>query len=280
MQVATVDEAVSRCLEVLAQHPSGVFSDFDGTLSAIAPTPDAAEPYEGATEAVARLVPLVDEFAIITGRAATDAQAKIGVPDIRVIGNHGLEMIENGVRRVHPVGVAATSSIGAAMDEISPKTTSLIDPTGMVFENKAYSGSVHFRNTPVPAAIDEVLAPIVHEVAEAHHLRVTGGKMMYELRPLTVVSKGTALEELVQTLGLKGAIFFGDDVTDVDGFRNLRELRETRGCRTLAFGVMSEETHPSVIEESDVLLSGVADTVQVLAELANRLAASGPESRG
>jgi hypothetical protein len=57
----------------------------------------------------------------------------------------------------------------------------------------------------------------------------------------------------------------------VDGFRNLRELRESTGIATLSFGVMSEETHPSVIAESDVLLTGVAETVQVLAVLAERL---------
>ena len=273
MQVATVDEAVSRSLEVLSAHPGGVFSDFDGTLSAIAATPDAAEPYAGATEAVASISELVDEFAIITGRAATDAQAKIGVTGIRVIGNHGLEMIENGAQSVHPVGEAAKASIAAAMDEIAARVTAQIDPAGMVFENKIYSASIHFRNTPVPQAIDDILAPIAHEAAASHNLRITGGKMMYELRPLTIVSKGTALQELVQTLGLKAAIFFGDDVTDVDGFRNLREIRETSGCRTLSFGVMSEETHPSVIVESDILLAGVGETVQVLAELANRLRA-------
>lgn len=274
MQVATIEEAVSRSLEILAAHPSGVFSDFDGTLSAIAATPDAAEPYEGATAAVAAIAAHVDEFAIITGRAAADAQAKIAVPGIRVIGNHGLEMIDKGNQSVHPVGEAAKASIAAAMDEIAARVTSLIDPTGMVFENKMYTGSIHFRNTPVPEAIDDVLAPIAHEAAASHNLRITGGKMMYELRPLTVVSKGTALQELVQTHGLRGAIFFGDDVTDVDGFRNLRELLEAGSCATLSFGVMSEETHPSVIAESDLLLAGVAETVQVLAELANRLSAA------
>jgi hypothetical protein len=34
---------------------------------------------------------------------------------------------------------------------------------------------------------------------------------------------------------------------------------------------MSRETHPSVLEESDILLSGVGDTVKMLHALADRL---------
>jgi trehalose 6-phosphate phosphatase len=273
MIVASVEEAVARCLDVLGHHPSGVFSDFDGTLSSIAATPDAAEPFEGAVDAVRRIAALVDEFAIITGRAAADALDKIGLPSVRVIDNHGLEMILDGEHTANPIGEAAQASIAAAMDEITAKLTSRIDPTGMVFENKLYTSSIHFRNTADPGAIGEILEPIAVQAAETHDLRITGGKMMFELRPKTVVSKGTALGDLVQAHDLGGAIFIGDDVTDVDGFRILRDLRESSDCATLAVGVMSRETHPSVLEESDILLSGVSDTVKMLKEVADRLEA-------
>lgn len=273
MIVASVEDAVSRCLDVLDRHPSGLFSDFDGTLSSIAPTPDTAEPYDGVVEALARVHPLVDEFAIITGRAAADALGKIGLPQLRVIGNHGLEMIANGEHTANPIGVAAKARIATAIDEITSAITAKVDPTGMVFENKVYSGSIHYRNTADPEAIEALLEPIAVASAEAHDLRITGGKMMFELRPATVVSKGTALGDLIQAHNLRGAIFLGDDVTDVDGFRILRDLRTSGLCTTLSVGVMSRETHPSVIAESDILLSGVSEAVEMLALLADQLLA-------
>jgi trehalose 6-phosphate phosphatase len=271
MPVTTVEAAVDRCLAVLEHHPSGVFSDFDGTLSAIAPTPDSARPFDGAVEAISRVHTLADQFAIITGRAATDAIAMLGLPEIRVIGNHGLEMMYLGEHTANPVGVAAIASVGRAVDEINDGLTSRIDTTGMVFENKRYTASIHYRNAPKPDVIETLLRPLAMQAANDHDLRITGGKMMFELRPKAVVNKGTALADLIDEFDLQGAIFIGDDVTDVDGFEVLHELSRTKGIHTLAVGVMSEETHPSVLEHSDILLSGVGDTVEMLAQLADRL---------
>jgi trehalose 6-phosphate phosphatase len=269
--MTTVDEAVARCLDVLEHHPAGLFSDFDGTLSTIAPIPDAAFPFPGATEAMASLNELLDHVAIITGRAADTAQDLLGVPDIQVIGNHGLEMIRRGKHTAHPVGVAAKANVANAMGEIQARLEALTSTDGMIWENKVYSASIHFRNTTIPDIIETHLRPLALEVAARHDLRITGGKMMFELRPSTVVSKGTALADLIADFGLKGAIFIGDDVTDVDGFEVLHGLKD---IAVLAVGVMSEETHPSVLEHSDILLSGVADVVAMLQGLAASLKGS------
>lgn len=269
--LVTPEVAADRCFDILGRHPSGLFSDFDGTLSIIAATPDAARPFPGATEAIDRLNASVDHMSIITGRAASDALTIIGLSDVRAIGNHGLEKIDNGTHSVHPVGTAAQASIALAMTEISAGINAVTDATGMIFENKVYSASIHFRNTEAPEVIDQYLAPLAAKVAEAHDLRITGGKMMYELRPKTIVSKGTALADLVEEFSLAGAIFIGDDITDVDGFEVLRKLGLDGQSATLAIGVLSEETPSSVIEQSDIVLSGVEDTVRMLTLLADKL---------
>jgi trehalose 6-phosphate phosphatase len=144
-------------MAVLERHPSGLFSDFDGTLSHIAPTPDSARPFPGTSEAIARLRPLVDEFAIVTGRAAADALDRIGVPEIRVIGNHGLEMIFLGEHTANPIGVASRESIERALSEISSEVSAVVDATGMYFENKVYSASIHYRNSPTPDLVESFL---------------------------------------------------------------------------------------------------------------------------
>lgn len=271
LTLVSAELAADRCFDILNRHPSGLFSDFDGTLSAIAVTPDAARPFPGATEAIDRLNTLVDHLSIITGRAASDALTMIGLADVRAIGNHGLEKIDNGVHSVHPVGTAAQASIALAMTEISAGINAVIDSTGMVFENKVYSASIHFRNTPAPELIDEHLAPLARRIASEHDLRITGGKMMYELRPRTIVSKGTALSDLIEEFSLAGAIFIGDDITDVDGFEVLRKVGQDGQTATLAIGVLSEETPASVIEQSDIVLSGVEETVLMLTLLADKL---------
>ncbi|HEV2074221.1 MAG TPA: trehalose-phosphatase, partial [Thermomicrobiales bacterium] len=140
---------------------------------------------------------------------------------------------------------------------------------GMLFENKRLSASIHYRNASAPVNIGLVLLPIVEEEAAANGLRVSGGKMLVELRPTAVVSKGTALEEIVRTRNLKGAVFFGDDVTDVDGFRALHRMRDEQGLKAAAVAIRSEDVHPDVVSESDVVLEGVPDMVVTLHRIAD-----------
>jgi len=68
----------------------------------------------------------------------------------------------------------------------------------------------------------------VTEIAAAHpRLRRTGGKKVFELRPDIDWDKGTAVRWLLEVLGLEGTehvpIYVGDDETDEDAFRAVRE---------------------------------------------------------
>ncbi len=88
---------------------------------------------------------------------------------------------------------------------------------------------------------------------------------------MATVSKGTALEEIVRTRELQSAIFFGDDVTDVDGFRALHRLREEGNVHTVAVAIRSPDVHPDVIAEANFVLNGVSDMVVVLHRIADLL---------
>src|ERR687897_963941 len=116
--------------------------------------------------------------------------------------------------------------------------------------------------------------PWTHPVAAAaqHGLRLTLGRMIFELRPALAVNKGTAIRELAQDLGLRGIVFFGDDVTDVDAFRALRELREAGEAATLRVGVLGPDTSPAVLAEIDLSVYGVPACAATLIALAARLA--------
>lgn len=271
---ARIDQAAHRCVAVLRHRPAGLFTDFDGTLSEIAPVPDAAIPYPGAREALARVAPLVDVAGIITGRAVDDVLARADVrdlPDLLVVGNHGLEWFDRGERVDHEAGLAAEAAIRTVMDRTESRMRALGPVDDMLFENKRLSASIHYRNVPDPVETGLQLLPIAEEEATRANLRVTAGKMLIELRPEAEVSKGTALGEIVRGRELRGAIFFGDDVTDVDGFRELHRLRNAGELETLTVGVRSADVHPDVVAFSDVLLDGVPEMVLLLARIGDLL---------
>ena len=216
----------------LAASPLLVALDIDGTLAPIAPTPEAAAVPAATRAAIAQLVDRVGvHVALVTGRAAADGKRMVGVDATWIIGNHGIERIDpHGTMAVDPRIVPYGQDIRAAAAEL---TARLGDIGGVIVENKHWTLSVHYR------LVDLALLPRVEEEAEVvarqHSLRCIAGKQVIELRPPVDVNKGTALLDLVRSLGIArdgpaaqrvGAVLYvGDDRTDEDAFRLLREAR-------------------------------------------------------
>lgn len=256
-------QVADRILEVLQHSPSGYFSDFDGVLSEIAPTPDEATAYPGVADSLAAIARNVDAAGIITGRAADDVATRFDISSLTVVGNHGLEWVDRGERRDHPAGLAAIDAVTRVLSAAHER----IHDDGMVWENKRLSGTIHFRNTADPLNTELRLIPIIEELAAENNLRATVGKMIVELRPKEHVSKGTALEELAGQYGLESVVFWGDDVTDVDGFKTLRELRAL-GKHTLSIGVVTADAHPDIEAYADVVVRSVREAAVVMTEVA------------
>src|SRR5215217_1071003 len=267
-----VDAVVTACMEVLRQAPSAVVTDIDGTVSAIAPTPAEAMVDPGAKAALALLAERLAAVAVVSGRAPQDGAAMVGLPELIYVGNHGLERIARGTPWTHPVAAAAQPSIAVALAEIESAARAGDDLPWLLVENKGVTGTIHYRLAPDQAAAIALLEPLTRAAADRHGLRLTLGRMIFELRPALAVNKGTAIRELALDLGLRGIVFFGDDVTDVDAFRTLRELREAGEAATLRVGVLGSETSPAVLAEIDVSVNGVAACAATLLALAARLA--------
>lgn len=266
----SLDSIATQIVEVLGHRPAGLFSDFDGVLSEIAPTPDGAIAYPGAADALAHIATSVDVAGVITGRAVDDVGSKIPIDELIVVGNHGLEWWEQGSRRDHEAGTAAIGSISSVLESTRTQLAGLADVTDMIWENKRLSGTIHFRNVDDPEAMEQLLLPIVQPLAEENGLRCTPGKMIVELRPLARVTKGTALSEIIERHDLESAVFIGDDVTDVDGFRALHELR-SQGKQTLSVGVVTADAHPDIAAYSDVMVNSVTEIVDVLTKVGKLL---------
>ena len=267
-----VEAVVTACLEVLRQKPSAVVTDIDGTISAIAPTPAEAMVDPGATAALALLVERLAAVAVVSGRAPQDGAAMVGLPELIYVGNHGLERIARGTPWTHPVAAAAQPAIAAALAEIESAARAEGDVPWLLIENKGVTGTIHYRLAPDQTAAAALLEPLARAAAERHGLRLTLGRMIFEVRPALAVNKGTAIRDLAQDLALRGIVFFGDDVTDVDAFRALRELREAGEAATLRVGVLGPDTSPAVLAEIDISVSGVPACAATLIALAARLA--------
>lgn len=209
----------------LASRPLVLLLDVDGTLSPIAPTPESATVPETTRHAIARLVRGRDvHVALVSGRAARDARRLVGVEGVWAIGNHGFETITpDGEYLTDPAlaryrdHVAASAEAAAGLVEAHP---------GTQLEDKTWTLSIHYRRAQ--AGTEDVLRAALERIAARHHLKLTAGKMVFELRPPVAVDKGTASLALLDRLigeGSGAALYAGDDRTDEDAFRALRTER-------------------------------------------------------
>ena len=265
--VSSIAEVAEAVAGVLRQAPSALLSDFDGTLSPVSPTPDAAVAAPGAAETLAALAGKLTLTAIVTGRGIADVSQRVTAPGLVFVGNHGLEWLADEEHHVHPAGQAAQQVLAEALRDIEQRLVAHVSLDGIIFEDKVYSASIHYRLAPDPTAVREILEPAITEVAAEYGFWVSDGKMVFELRPGESVNKGSATRKLLADRHIRSAVFLGDDVTDADAFRVLRDLRQDEGMATVAVGVLTLDTAPQVIEAADYLLDGVDDVVSMLLQV-------------
>ncbi len=76
---------------VSARRPA-IFFDFDGTLSPIVDSPEAATLVPGADKALRALAALYP-VAVLSGRDLDDIRERVGIPGLWYAGSHGFEMV-------------------------------------------------------------------------------------------------------------------------------------------------------------------------------------------
>jgi trehalose 6-phosphate phosphatase len=231
----------------------GLVTDVDGTISPIVDVPDEAHITSRNLELLAELQKKLALTAVVSGRSAEDVYQRVGLPGLIYVGNHGMEVWQDGNVIVSPTATAYRSNLSAAVPEIKQ-----ILIAGMRFEDKGATLSVHYRQTSNPENIADELTPFMQRIAEKHGLHLTQGRMVFEFRPPVKIDKGTAFEELIKTYRLNGAIYLGDDTTDVAAFFAARRLREADQCLAYGLGVESQGTPQAVVTEADFLVQEVA----------------------
>jgi trehalose 6-phosphate phosphatase len=256
-------------LEPLRAAPerSAVLTDVDGTLAPIVERPEQAAVPELATELLRGLNRRYGLVGCISGRRALEARRLVGVEEIAYAGNHGLELLLPGAAEPELDPAVAGQEHSAAEFLAGPDAEGLA-AAGLRREDKGPIQTLHWRG-----AEDEQTAEArAHEIAAAAgraRLEPHWGRKVLELRPVGGGGKDAAVAALLATDGVTRAIYAGDDRTDLDAFRRLRELCEQGQLeRALCVGVVSPEAPPELAEESDLTVDGPPGWLTLLAELA------------
>lgn len=226
--------------------------DYDGTLTPIVSHPDLAQL---APEVRRRLQELATHprylVGVISGRSLADVREKVGLSEIDYAGNHGLEMEGPGVHFQHPVAQQVRPALDQVYRDLSRR---LAGYSGVLVEDKGLTLTVHYRmaSEAEAALVESEFQATVSACPDWALLRVTRGKKVLEVRPNVDWNKGNAIARLMEAHPEASLVcFFGDDVTDEDGFA---VVRKAQGIAVLV-GPDSQETAAQYRVESPQELS-------------------------
>jgi trehalose-phosphatase len=215
-------ERVDALLDRLRGRQPAVFLDYDGTLTPIVDRPEDAVISEETRDAVRRIARRCS-VCVVSGRDRPVVQQLMGLDDLIVAGSHGFDIWS-------PSGGAIEREEGGEyhglLQQVTERLRGLLEPVqGSLIETKRSSVAVHYRL--VDASERPRVKAIVEEALAEHPdaLKVTPGKMVFEIQPKVDWDKGKAVLYLLEALGLDGAdvmpIYVGDDITDEHAFQAL-----------------------------------------------------------
>lgn len=216
----------TKIFELLENRDLAFFLDYDGTLTPIVKRPEDARLSEEMRETLKQLSKLYP-VAIITGRDTQDVKDFIQLDNLIYAGSHGYSINgPDGLFMEHE----KAGEIIPLLDRIEKELQEeLRDKTkGVQIERKRYAIALHYRNareTDVPVVYEHVA-----KMLKKHKgIKKGEGKKVVEIKPDLDWHKGKALLWLLDALDLKERdkclpVFIGDDITDEDAFRAVKEI--------------------------------------------------------
>ena len=232
-------------LAALAVEPkrAALFLDVDGVLAPIVERPEDARVPAGTRRELARLGEAYGLVACVTGRTGELAREIVGVPGLRYVGQHGLELEPAAARfagRIH----AFAEATGWPDVEVKPLTAAF-----------------HYRRADDRDAARLTLEGVAAR-ALAEGFRTKWGRFVLEVVPPVDASKGTAVRALIAETALRRGLYAGDDVTDLDGFRALDGLEVA-----VRVAIASAEGPSELGELADVIVGSTDAFLEILKRL-------------
>ena len=251
--------------KILERVPFGLITDVDGTISKTAPTPQQARISPLCQQYLAKLSGQLALVAAISGRPLNQVREMVGVDSMVYVGNHGLERWREGGIELKYSTPDYSRIIKSVIEELSP----LLSDEGIIIEDKGVTATIHYRLSPEPKLAERKILSALNGSTQAKSLRITGGKMSFNLLPPIEADKGTATMDLIKEYNLKGGIYLGDDYTDIDAFRAIHTACRERDFQGLAIGIIGSETPENLETESDFTMNGVGDVELLLKWMTN-----------
>ena len=269
----TSPEAEQRYADLVTAAAGTVVGlDFDGVLSPIVDEPSEAHIHPDAAEVLVDLAEAVRAVAVITGRPARQALALGDLDEVGAeIGEHGKELFVFGQygnerwsstqrRVISPRPPHGLSSFEREL----PGVLRRADAAEAYVEEKGLAVAVHTRRLSDPAAARDRLVEPMRSLADRHGLVLEPGRNVIEVRS-PGMTKGHAVQALVDELDAGGFLFAGDDLGDLDAFDAVEALRR-EGLATLLVCSLSDE-ESALAARADVLVKGPDGVLELLRRL-------------
>ncbi|MDD2176708.1 trehalose-phosphatase [Acidovorax sp. D2M1] len=194
-----------------------LFLDFDGTLTELAPRPEAVRVALGLVPTLSALhTRLGGALAIVTGRPEADIDGFLAPLRLPLASEHGAQY------RLSGASVPATSR--PALEPVLRAAQDLAARhPGLLVETKRVSLALHYRLAPqLESLCSETLTHAMRHVEGVELLR---GKCVFEVKPRGI-HKGQAIADFMTQAPFAGRtpVFIGDDVTDEAGFAAVQAL--------------------------------------------------------
>jgi trehalose 6-phosphate phosphatase len=250
---ATLVEA----LEPIRSDPAhaAILLDIDGTLAPIVRHAADAHVPEATRTLLIEISRRYVLVGCVSGRRAATARQIVAIGTIAYVGNHGGELLRPGTTR--PEIDSELAAWTARVKEFAARAyTAEQQRLRVRSEDKDAIAGFHWRGAPdeeaAAAAVGEIAAQ-----AEQEGLAVHWGRKVLEVRPPVVLNKGLGIAALLHGGPARAALYVGDDTTDLDAFRGLRELvEEGELASALCVAVSSDEAPPELAREADLTVDG------------------------
>jgi len=261
----------ATALEPLRADPSraAVLLDIDGTLAPIVQHAADAHVPEATRALLIEIARRYRLVGCISGRRASTARQIVAIGTIAYIGNHGGELLRPGATRpeLDPelaawaprVRAFATAAYTPALQRLRIRT-----------EDKDTIAAFHWRGAPDDEAAHAAVQGIA-DAAQAQGFVVHWGRKVLEVRPPVELHKGLGVTAILREEPVTAAVYVGDDMTDLDAFRGLRELaRKGELKHAVCVAVESDEAPLELTSEADLQVDGAAGVRGLLEALLQR----------
>jgi trehalose 6-phosphate phosphatase len=271
--VSVATHSLDDALAPLRADPSraAVLLDVDGTLAPIVRHADDAhvpEPTRTQLIAVAKAYGFV---ACVSGRRAATARRIVSLGSITYVGNHGTEVLRGGATGVEvDEAVAEWAPRVRAFAQSRFAESDELRRLRVRGEDKEVIAAFHWRGAPDEEAAEAAVRALADR-AQDEGFAVHWGRKVLEVRPPVAMDKGRGITRLLRDAGMAVGLYAGDDATDLDAFRGLRELVSDGVLQAaVCVGVRSEETPAELEAQADVLVEGPAGVRRLLEALVRR----------